>query len=308
MKTFKLIILLTVVLGFFSCKKENIQPESKSTVIYNTPNTSPIGYTWELYSGRVFVTNLDNGNKIYYQHFGGTKNTSNLDIFTPSGLPMDILTKGLTTWKFTSTNSFILDDVTNYTYEMGTNGVIRVYGLENGSARIIEVLNSTETYMNVKVFESNGNDGTNNYSFYSILTFVKVGSNTVTEFDVPYGYVNGGVLNTTTTVSNNLTGTKWVVTKYIQNFVTTYVNDTLDFISQTQYKINNSTTRNYSLSNIVGSNMKSLSLYSFTTLGGDWSGQVQSTFINDWVINNSLFTNMFNSNSPETRVWVTRIQ
>jgi hypothetical protein len=162
--------------------------------------------------------------------------------------------------------------------------------------------------MNVKIFESNGNDGTNNYSFYSILTFVKVGSSTATEFDVPYGYVNGGVLNTTTTVSNNLTGTKWVITKYVQNFVTTYVTDTLSFISQTLYKINSSTTRNYSLSGVVGNNMKSLSLYSFTTLGGDWSGQVQSTFISDGVINNALFTNMFISSSPDVRVWITRIQ
>jgi len=69
---------------------------------------------------------------------------------------------------------------------------------------------------------------------------------------------------------------------------------------------NGSTPRNYSLSSIVGNNNKSLSLYSFTTLGGDWSGQVQGTFINDWVINNALFTNMFVT-TPDARIWVVRI-
>jgi hypothetical protein len=53
--------------------------------------------------------------------------------------------------------------------------------------------------------------------------------------------------------------------------------------------------------------MKSLSLYSFTTLGGDWSGQVQSTFINDWVVNNSNFTNIMNT-STNVKLWMVRLQ
>jgi hypothetical protein len=106
--------------------------------------------------------------------------------------------------------------------------------------------------------------------------------------------------------ATTLVGTKWVVTKYVQNFVTQLPNDTLEFISTTQYTINGSTPRNYSLSSIVGNNNKSLSLYSFTTLGGDWSGQVQGTFINDWVINNALFSNMFTT-VPDARMWVVRI-
>lgn len=98
------------------------------------------------------------------------------------------------------------------------------------------------------------------------------------------------------------------MTKYVQNFVSTNTSDTLYFITATQYKIGNSICKNYTLSGIVGNNMRSLSLYSFTTLGGDWSGQVQSTFINDWIVNSALFTNMFNSNVPDTRIWMTRIQ
>ena len=66
-------------------------------------------------------------------------------------LPIDIVTKGLTTWKFTSSNQFILDGGSTYSYNVNTNGIFNVYGLENGSARNIEVLLSTPDYINVKV-------------------------------------------------------------------------------------------------------------------------------------------------------------
>lgn len=310
MKNILFLISLLVVVGFSSCKKEPvITPENPQTVINNPPNVNPIGYTWELYSGRVFVKNLDNGSTFYYDHFSSNKNSSNLDIYTPSWIPFDIVTKGSTTWKFTSTNQFILDGGSTYNCNVNTNGIFSVYGLENGSQRTIEVLNSTENYMSVKVRETVGSDGVSNYSFYSVLTFVKIGyTGTPTEVTVPNGYTYGGVVGNSNTNNTTLVNTKWVVTKFIQNFVSTYVSDTLVFISNTQYTINGSSPRNYNLSGIVGNNMKSLSLYSFTTLGGDWSGQVQSTFINDWVINNSSFINIMNSNLPETRVWITRIQ
>ncbi len=216
-----------------------------------------------------------------------------------------MISKGMTTWKFTSSNQFVLDGSSTYNYNTNTNGIFNVYGMENGSPRNIEVLNSTNDVMNVKVYESNGNDGVNNFTFYTVLTFVKVGyTGTVTEYTVPSGYSYSGVVGNPSTATT-LVGTKWVVTKYVQNFVTQLPNDTLEFISTTQYTINGYTPRNYSLS-IVGNNNKSLSLYSFTTLGGDWSGQVQGTFINDWVINNTLFTNMFVT-TPDARIWVIRI-
>jgi len=301
-----LFILISVIIGFTSCKKSEIKPENPQTVVNTPANVNPIGYVWELYSGRVYVKNLDNSTTAYYDHFSSIKNASNLDMFISSGLPFDMITKGMTTWKFTSSNQFVLDGSSTYNYNVNTNGIFNVYGMENGSTRSIEVLNSTNNYMNVKVYESNGNNGTNNFSFYTVLTFVKVGfTGTVNEYTVPSGYTYSGVVGNPSTATT-LVGTKWVVTKYVQNFVSQYPNDTLEFISTTQYKVNSSVPRNYSLSGVVGNNMKSLSLYSFTTLGGDWSGQVQGTFINDWVINNALFTDMFTS-VPDARIWVVRI-
>ena len=73
------------------------------------------------------------------------------------------------------------------------------------------------------------------------------------------------------------------------------------------YKINGGSLRNYTLTDVTGNNMKSLSLYSFTTLGGDYSGQVMSTFTTDGVINNSNFVDMFNVNNTVI-VWMNRIQ
>jgi hypothetical protein len=308
MKNIFNILLVLLVIGFTSCKKEVIEPSNPLTTINNPANVNPIVYTWELYSGRVYVKNLDNNTTSYYDHFGPSKTSSNLDIFVPSWLPIDIITKGSTIWKFTSSNQFILDGGSTYSYNVNTNGIFNVYGLENGSSRNIEVLSSTNDYMNVKIHESVGNDGTYNYSFYTVLTFVKVGFTGIPVLSsVPAGYSYNGIIGNSTPVTTSLVGTKWVVTKFIQNFVSTYPNDTLVFVSNTQYKINNSTLRTYNLSGIVGNNMKSLSLYSFTTLGGDWSGQVQSTFINDWVVNNSNFTNIMNT-STNVKLWMVRLQ
>jgi len=307
MKNIFNILLVLLLVGFTSCEKEPLVPENPTTTINNPNNVNPIGYTWELYSGRVYVKNLDNNTTFYYDHFGPNKNSSNSDIFLPSWLPIDIITKGMTTWKFTSSNEFILDGGSTYSYNTNTNGIFNVYGLENGSSRNIEVLISTNDYMNVKIYESFGNDGTYNYSFYTVLTFVKVGfTGTPTINNAPAGYSYNGVIGGSTPTTTTLVGTKWVVTKYIQNFVSTYPNDTLEFISTTQYTINGSTPRTYNLSGIVSGSMKNLSLYSFTTLGGDWSGLVQSTFINDWVVNNANFTNIMTTSS-DTRVWMVRI-
>jgi hypothetical protein len=53
--------------------------------------------------------------------------------------------------------------------------------------------------------------------------------------------------------------------------------------------------------------MKSLSLYSFTTFGGDWSGQVQASFITDGVINNATFVDIMGVGTNK-KVFMKRIQ
>jgi len=305
-------IVVSIMIGFTSCKKEPLEPAKPQNTVNNPANVNPVGTNWELYSGRVFVANMVISSDVsYYDHFSSTKITSNLDIFTTSVLPIDNITQGITTWKFTSSNTFVLDGTTVYNYNVNTNGIFNVYGLENGSARNIEVLNSTADYMNVKIYESTGSVGTNDYNFYSVLTFVRAGfTGTPTLSTVPSGYAYNGVVGLPTSAVT-LVGTKWVITKY-QNAVGgtlfTFPNDTLDFISTTQYTINSSTPRNYNITNVIGSSMKSLSLYSLTTLGGDWSGQVQGTFMTDGVgvIEVGTFSDMFGVSADKT-VWMNRI-
>jgi hypothetical protein len=281
-----LFIILSLLL--FSCQKD--KP-------IDSEDCNPIGITWELYSARVFVNNLDNDQKIYYDHFGPSRTSSNLDIFSPSSNQFDMIAQGQTTWRFASaSDDFILDGYSTYQYNyLNSGGVFNVFGLENGSARPIELLFCTLNELHVKVYSSYANDGTYNYDFYSVLSFVRSGNTTPPQIlDVPQNYSYGGILfSEPNSQQSKLTGTKWIVTKHIQNLQTIYTNDTLNFVSDNTYTINGSIERNYLLSEQVITNMRTLALYQFTTLGGDWEGRIQPTFLQDGVINNADFNDLF---------------
>lgn len=320
MKTVIKYLSLVVLISLFtvSCKKEEIKP-GKITVVEDEPNVSPVGYTWELVSAKLFVIK-ENGatgqvvSKTYYDHFGNGQTTSNLDAFVPSTLPIDNITQGSTTWQVGSSGMFTLNGNQQYNYQYnwptGLDMTLKVIGLENGSTKVITSNKCTNDFFHVKAHISYYSDASYDYEFYTILEFVKVGGSGVnTPYTVPPGFTYGGVWATPNTPNpNDMTNQKWIVTRYNNGLSgNVYPDDTLEFVSQTQYKINNGSLKNYTLSSVVGNNMKSLSLYSFTTLGGDYSGQIQSSFMSDWSITNSNFTDMFNVNNTVT-VWMTRIQ
>lgn len=113
-------------------------------------------------------------------------------------------------------------------------------------------------------------------------------------------YVNGGVtpIGNSTTATNVISGTKWVLTQYRNtSYVgSTQCSDTISFISNTEYTINNGAIRTYTLSSIVGSTNKSLTLNFFSTFGGShYSGQVGYYFVSDGVINSCEFHDMQNT-------------
>jgi hypothetical protein len=117
---------------------------------------------------------------------------------------------------------------------------------------------------------------------------------------VAYGHNNG---------SSNATikGTKWVVTRYNNGLSgNVYPNDTLDFVTDNTYTINGGSQKNYTISNVIGNNNKSLSLYSFTTLGGDYSGQILGSYLSDGQINNAQFKDLFNVNNKVT-IWMEKL-
>ncbi len=120
-------------------------------------------------------------------------------------------------------------------------------------------------------------------------------------------YGNGGTLPTWGSQVNELIGTKWVLTKVISGFATTYPNDTIRFISNTNYTCNNNAPRPYQLSAGVASTNKTLTLNYFYPFGGShYSGEVGQFFVSDGVINNCEFMNIQNTTTT-IKAWFVKI-
>jgi len=120
-------------------------------------------------------------------------------------------------------------------------------------------------------------------------------------------YVYGGTLPSTGTVSNDLVGTTWVLTKYVSAFATEYPYDTIAFVSNNEYTINGGAVRTYQLNSLPLSNNFDLSLYFFSPMGGShYSGEVGGTFIGDGEINNVQFQDIQNEGNT-ILTWFTKI-
>ena len=300
----KLFFLITLVFLSTSCEKEVIEiPENNVVIVEN--NAELIGYNWILSDGRIYLENMDNGDKSYYDHFGNNQNISNLQPINGSDILFDSLIQDITTWNFGNSN-FTLNG--EYAYEMnGTTEIVSINGLEDGSSRSLIVLELTEEKLTVRVGEGYASSNGSNYNYFSTLTFIKQGEScTSCQPNALYGYTYGGLI-TQSTEENEIVGTKWVVTKYYDGFSNNYPNDTLHFVSNNQYTINGGTTTNYTLSNIIGNNMSEMTLYGFYTIGSDFSGFVPSNFIERGQINSALFSDIFNTNNDKL-VWMSRIQ
>lgn len=120
-------------------------------------------------------------------------------------------------------------------------------------------------------------------------------------------YTYGGTLPSGTNSTNDLVGTKWVLTKYVSAFATEYPNDTIDFVSINQYTINGGAVRTYQLGSLPLSSNYQLSLYFFFPFGGShYTGQVGQYFIQDGQISNVEFIDNQNS-STTIKAWFIKI-
>lgn len=120
-------------------------------------------------------------------------------------------------------------------------------------------------------------------------------------------YTYGGTLPNSGNATNDLVGTKWVLTKYVSAFATEYPNDTLEFVSINQYTINSGAVRTYQLSTLPLSTNYQLSLYFFFPFGGShYTGQVGQYFIQDGEINNVEFEDDQNS-ATTIRAWFIKL-
>lgn len=121
------------------------------------------------------------------------------------------------------------------------------------------------------------------------------------------GYSRGGTTPIINDTTNTLINTKWVLTKVVSGFSSEYPNDTIYFINNTEYTVNNRISRNYNLGYISNSNNMNLSLYFFHPFGGShYSGQIGKYFIDDGEINNIEFKDIQNTSSIR-RAWFKKI-
>lgn len=121
-------------------------------------------------------------------------------------------------------------------------------------------------------------------------------------------YQNGGTVPVWNSNQNNeLFGTTWVLIKVVSAFATSYPNDTIKFVNNTNYTLNNGAVRPYQLSSSAGSTNKTLALYYFAPFGGShYSAQVGFYFVSDGFIDNAEFTNIQNTTAT-TRAWFVKL-
>ena len=306
MKQLILILGSCLLVFLTSCKKKEIAVPQTIQNTTSVPLDDPTGIKYVIYDATLYLKNLSNGQITYYNHFGSGITLGSLDPYSGPHVALDTIIQNGTTWLFNTNGYFTLNGIHSYPYQ-NFNNTKNVYGLENGSSRQITILRSTSDYMNVSIYKSYVTINNVDFEFYTILSLKKQGyTGSTVEEQITYGAIYSGIINSNVSAQQNLTGTTWIISKYISQLSTVITNDTLNFTSPTLYTINNGANRTYQLSNITGSNMKSLTLNGCTTLGGDYSGQVIGSFKTDGYINNAYFTNMFNS-TQTVRVWMYKL-
>jgi hypothetical protein len=294
------VALLAVLL--YSCRKERSFDELLA------------GKTWVLQSGRVYVEQLEAPfNKEYYDHFGSGQTRSNLQAFDSLSLRIDTLQQFVTTWRFNT--EFNLNDFFYYPFETVNDRFVRVYGLENGSARVLEVLRISDEIMLVRTSRTYGNRAGKNIAWFSELLFTAGGiSCTNCLPDIDYGYAYSGVVppaaSGSGTATYPLSGSIWLLEKYRQGLFEETLNDTLHFTGPITYRVNSELTeRTYSLSGADGLGMRNFTLFECPSLPSGtpaWTSSVADFAIQSGAISNQEFSSYGNTASPIT-VWLERI-
>jgi hypothetical protein len=312
MKNWLLLVLFGVLVGFTQCKKEEVLRPDNSLPPSNTFNVE--GFNWILKDGLLHVETLTNnslGNrKDYYSFFSSSQKETSLSFTGTSFTSFDYVKQDATMWSFSS-NNFVLGDgiqLKYFEYEKTLSGY-RVFGLEGGTARPIQVLYVDDQVLIVKTHEARGSFNDINYAYYSKLIFIKQGFICNTCFIEPDpSYINGGLLNSTPTNIPSIINTKWVVTRYNDGFANVFPNDTIEFIDNERYMINNdfANPKSYTLNGIIGNNYLDLTMYNFTTLGGSFSGRILNSFIDDGRIESSRFFDIWGANSDKL-VWMVKL-
>jgi hypothetical protein len=305
MKNLTLFILINIFL--FGCQKKKIiyppiVQSSKGSLSFNIYNTEYV-----LKKAFIYFESKKTGQIYYYDHFSPTKKISVLDPFTGGIVSMDSLIQDSTTWIITPYNKFILNNSKTFDYKFFTQ-TISVFGLENGSARPIEIIESSNDYLLVKVGESYVDIDNEPYKFYTVISLKnKKYTGEYTEnirlFNAKY---NGVIEQDTTDKSISLKNQNWLVYKVMINYNTMSVNDTLHFKDNLFYSLNSNPYKGrYSLQYILGTGLYSLTIYDYALLGGNYSGKILPNFIKDGMASNIEMQNLYDKR--KIYLWIKRI-
>jgi hypothetical protein len=106
-------------------------------------------------------------------------------------------------------------------------------------------------------------------------------------------------------IKPNLSHTNWVITRFDNTLtnLSEFPIDTIHFLDDENYQINNLTPRNYNLRK--DDNRLRLSLDDCSTFGGSYSTKLTELAIEDGQLNNQYF---YTLGDNEIIVWMTRIQ
>lgn len=184
MKNFILIFAVILGLGFTSCQKEEIKPNNSVEMV---DETIEIFGEWVLVDGKMYMENLETGEKTVYSHFDATQNVSSLR-YGGYMYEFERIVQDSTTWTFVEPQ---------YNSNMGEfwldNDSIQPYGLYLTNSNMSIVENSTgpqqlggssrpltafiDEYgnqtVNFYVQEAYENINGVNYKYFSELTFQK---------------------------------------------------------------------------------------------------------------------------------------
>ena len=270
-----------------------------------------LGVNWILNSGRCYVEQLESPyNKTYYDHFGPNQQLSTQQAFDSLWLPIDSLKQHSTSWMFSS--RFILNQSRYYDFEVSNQRFYRIYGLENGSARIAEIRFVNDRYCIIRSSNSYGNFQGKNISWFNELIFSANGQSCNDCLpDSDYGFAYSGILQLNSTVPTNqpypLSCKTWLLEKYQSGLFQETVNDTLHFVGPLTYTINSSTEiKNYSLTSANSQGIRNISLYELSSLPGasiGWTAQVASYSITQGVIEAVTFSDYVNP-SQQVILWM----